>query len=454
MFLFDCSLLIKSINYMRCQSSLIDVYCGKSITVTLKDQSIKKGSVLNITLLILSGELIFLLPYVLARVFRPTFLEVFNLNNLQLGSLFSVYGLIALLSYVYGGVISDKFQPKKLMASSLFFTSFGGVVMASYPSYFVLKILYGYWGFTTVFLFWGAMIKATRVWGGTNNQGQAFGLLDGGRGLVAASMGSLGVIIFSAFLTNDIELASLIARKEAFRYVILFSSFMVFLIGLLVLFFMKSNPTEDLITSRSSSSYTDIKTVLKIPSVWLIMTIIISAYIGYKVTDIYSLYAADVMLFDQIQAANIGSLQLYLRPLVCITIAMSADKSSYIYFIIIGFITMLIGSTIFAFGIVQSHMNLVFYLSLITVATGTYAVRALYFSIMQEGRIPLVMTGTAVGLISVVGYTPDIFATPIFGYFLDKYPGLPGHQYVFSILAVVAILGLLASIKFAKLTRH
>ncbi|MDP6923001.1 MAG: MFS transporter, partial [Lutibacter sp.] len=99
----------------------------------MKDQSIKKGSVLNITLLILSGELIFLLPYVLARVFRPTFLEVFNLNNLQLGSLFSVYGLIALLSYVYGGVISDKFQPKKLMAASLFFTSFGGIVMASYP---------------------------------------------------------------------------------------------------------------------------------------------------------------------------------------------------------------------------------------------------------------------------------------------------------------------------------
>ena len=147
----------------------------------LKDQQIKKGSPLSITLLILSGELIFLLPYVLARIFRPTFLEVFNLNNLQLGSLFSVYGIIALLSYVYGGVISDKFQPKKLIAYSLFFTSFGGLVLASYPSYFVLQILYGYWGFSTVFLFWGAMIKATRIWGGTDNQGQAFGFLDGGR---------------------------------------------------------------------------------------------------------------------------------------------------------------------------------------------------------------------------------------------------------------------------------
>lgn len=417
----------------------------------MKDQPIKKGSVLSITLLILSGELIYLLPYVLPRIFRPTFLEVFNLNNLQLGSLFSVYGIIALLSYVYGGVISDKFQPKKLMSYSLFFTSFGGLVLASYPSYFVLQILYGYWGFTTVFLFWGAMIKATRVWGGTDNQGQAFGFLDGGRGLVAASMGSLGVLIFSVFLINDIELTSLTERKEAFRYVILFSSFMIFLTGLWVLFFMDSNQKDQKNNVISSNSFSNIKTVLKIQSVWLIMIIIISAYVGYRVTDIYSLYASDVMFFNQIEAANVSSLQLYLRPLVCILIAMLADKSSYIYFIIFGFVTMLIGSTIFAFGIVQLNMNFVFYLSLIIVATGTYAIRALYFSIMQEGRIPLVLTGTAVGLISVVAYTPDIFAPPIFGYFLDKYPGLLGHQYVFTISVLFSILGLLASIKFANL---
>ena len=418
----------------------------------MKDPALKKGSFLSITLLILSGELIFVLPYVLARIFRPTFLEVFSLSNLQLGSLFSVYGTVALLSYVYGGVISDRFQPKNLIASSLFFTALGGLVLAIYPSYFVLQILYGYWGFTTVFLFWGAMIKAARVWGGAKNQGQAFGFLDGGRGLVAASMGSLGVLIFSFFLTNDIESASLIERKDAFRYVILFSSFMVFLNGILVLFFMESNQKSE--AKNTFSTLSHVKAVLKIQSVWLIMIIIISAYVGYKVTDIYSLYASEVMLFNHIEAANIGSLQLYLRPLVCVIIALLAGKKNYIYFIIFGFITMLIGSTIFAFGIVQLNMNFVFFFSLIIVATGTYAIRALYFSIMQEGRIPLLMTGTAVGVISVVGYTPDIFASPIIGYFLDKYPGILGHQYVFTILVLFSVLGLLASIKFANLTNN
>ena len=415
----------------------------------LKDPELKKGSFLSITLLILSGELIFLLPYVLARVFRPTFLEVFNLSNLQLGGLFSVYGTVAILSYLYGGVISDKFQPKILIAISLFFTAFGGLVLSTYPSYLILQILWGYWGFTTVFLFWGAMIKATRVWGGSRNQGEAFGLLDGGRGLVAASMGTLGVLIFSVFLTNDIELASLVERKNAFRYVILFLSFIIFVTGTLVIVLMETS--QEGVINKNASLIPNIKSVLKIPSVWLIMFIIISAYVGYKVTDIYSLYASDVMDFDNLEAANIGSLQLYLRPLVCLLIALFANKKSYIHLIIIGFIIMLVGALIFSLGIVQVDMNYVFFFSLIVVATGTYAIRALYFSLMQEGHVPLVLTGTAVGVISVVGYTPDIFASPVIGYLLDTYPGILGHQYVFSMLVVFSIIGLWTSLKFSKL---
>jgi hypothetical protein len=313
----------------------------------------------------------------------------------------------------------------------------------------MLQILWGYWGFTTVFLFWGAMIKATRVWGGSKNQGEAFGLLDGGRGLVAASMGTLGVLVFSLFLTNDIEIASLVERKNAFKYVILFSSFIVFLTGILVILYMESS--REGVVNKSSSLFPNIRSVIKIQSVWLIMFIIIAAYVGYKVTYIYSLYASDVMRFDNLEAANIGSLQLYLRPLVCLLIALFADKKSYIHFIIIGFIVMLVGALIFSLGIVQVNMNYVFFFSLVVVATGTYAIRALYFSLMQEGRIPLVLTGTAVGVISVVGYTPDIFASPMIGYLLDTYPGIIGHQYVFAILVLFSIVGLWASIKFSKL---
>ena len=412
-----------------------------------------KQKFLILALLILSGEFIYFLPYVLSRVFRPTFLDVFQLNNFQLGSLFSVYGIVALLSYVYGGVITDKYSPRKLMSSALFLTALGGLVLASYPSYKTLQILYGYWGFTSVFLFWGAMIKATRLWGGDNNQGKAFGFLDGGRGIVAASMGSIGVFIFSIILTTDIESASVIERQEAFRYVILFSSFMVAFIGLLVFIFLRSSEEKSTNVKSSLNSLTNIKHVLKNESIWLLMIIIMCAYVGYKVTDIYSLYASEVMFYDQIEAAKVGAVQLYLRPIVCIMIGLLADKTKNMFWIIFGFITMLIGAVIFSLGFIQPDMNFIFFLSLVVLAVGTYSIRALYFAVLKEAKVPFALTGTAVGLISVVGYSPDIFAGPIMGYLLDTYPGVVGHQYVYLILVVFSVIGLIASLRFAKLTK-
>ena len=403
--------------------------------------------------MILSGELIYILPYFLPRVFRPTFLAVFDLNNIELGSLFSVYGSVAFFSYIFGGTFADKFLPRKLIATSLILTSLGGFVLMYYPSFMILQILYGYWGFTTVFLFWGAMIKGTRIWGGSQNQGQAFGFLDGGRGLTAALMGSVGVFIFSFFLPEDVISSSIKERQDAFQSVILFSSIMVALIGVLVYFFMKTKTEKGVFQSDNTHSLNNILAVLKLETVWLLMIIILCAYFGYKVTDIYSLYASDVMGYDEVNSANIGSLQLYLRPIACFAIGFLADKTNGISWIIKGFFVMLTGSVLFASGILVADQYILFFISLIILALGTYAIRALYFAILKEGDISLALTGTAVGVISLSGYTPDIFAGPLMGYFLDKFPGIEGHQYVYVFLGLFSIIGLIASSRFARITK-
>jgi len=80
------------------------------------------------------------------------------------------------------------------------FTALGGFNIAIYPNLYNLHNLYAFWGFTTIFLFWTAMIKATRIWRGSNKQGIVFGFLDRGRGLVAVLLVSVGVIIFSLLL--------------------------------------------------------------------------------------------------------------------------------------------------------------------------------------------------------------------------------------------------------------
>ena len=402
-------------------------------------------------LLILAGESVFILPFVLQRVFRPTVLKVFELDNVSLGLCFSVYGFVALISYLLGGPLADKYQPRKLIAIALWMTALGGLVFATFPDYLTLQILYGFWGFTTIFLFWSPMIKATRVWGGQNSQGKAFGFLDGGRGLVGALFGTLGVLVFAHFMSADLEVASLQESRFAFRYVILTSSGIVAVVGVLVWLFMKlpEHQEKEIVVDRITTS--QIKEVLRLPSVLLLMIIILCAYVGYKITDIFSLYAQDVMLLDEVGSAEVGTFLLFARPVVGVFIGIVADRSRPSLFLFIGFVIALIGSLLFASGILANVSYFIFLFSIMIVALGVYAIRSLYFAVMQSGKIPLVLTGTAVGLISLVGYTPDIFAGPAMGYLLDASPGLEGHRHVFWMLALFSFIGGIAAFRYLQL---
>lgn len=415
-----------------------------------------KQSYLVIFLLILSGEAIFVLPFVLARIFRPTFLETFEINNFQLGSCFSIYGIVALFSYFFGGSLADKYAPKTLMSLALILTAFGGFYMATFPDYNTLKLLFGYFGFTTIFLFWAPMIKVTRIWGGQNRQGLAFGFLDGGRGLVAASFGSIGILIFSFFLKSNINTSTLLERKEAFHYVVMISSFVVLFIGILVYYLLKpvQSETTDVLETKKVYSIENFKRVMQYPSIWLMMTIILCAYFGYKVTDIFSLYAKDVMGYDDIESAKIGAFLLYIRPITGITIGLLADRTRASLWIVIGFAIMLISSIVFASGVISDTTLFLFFFSIISMAVGVYAVRVLYFAIMEEVQLPLAITGTAVGFMSVVGYAPDIFAGPLIGLLLDNSPGELGHQHVFLVMSGFTLVGLLTAIMFYKLSKH
>ena len=395
----------------------------------------------------LAAESIYILPYVLARVFRPTFLDVFNLTNLELGGLFSTYGIVAFFSYLYGGVLADRYSPRKLLSISLIFTSLGGLIMMTYPSYFIMQLLFAYWGFTTVFIFWAPMLKATRAIGGVKMQGKTFSFLDGGRGIVASSIGLIGVLIFSILITKDVSSLTLSEKQEVFKYVIGASSLIVFIIGIVVYTYLKIELKDD----EKIGNIKSLLKLAKLKSVWLISFIILCAYMGYKITDVYSLYASEVMLFDEINAARVGALQQYLRPIVCISVAFFTDKNGNINNILIGFFVMMLGSILFASGLIGVSMNMLFFISLIIVATGTYAIRGLYFSVLKNGKIPYILSGTAIGLISMVGYSPDIFATPLYGYLLDNYPGIKGHQYVYLILFISSIVGIYVSLKFKKL---
>ncbi len=82
-----------------------------------------------------------------------------------------------------------------------------------------------------------------------------------------------------------------------------------------------------------------------------------------------------------------------------------------------------------------------------------FALRGIYFALLQENRTPPKFTGAAVGLVSLVGYTPEIFFAPITGRILDANPGVVGFRHYFLFLAGTAMLGIVVVLVLLKLRR-
>ena len=407
---------------------------------------------MSITALIIAGESVFLLPFVLARVFRPTLLEVFDLTNLELGTAFSVYGVVAMAAYFFGGPLADRFPARILLAVALVSTAAGGLVMMTVPSLSTLVVLYAYWGITTIALFWAPLIRATRQWGGEDEQGRAFGLLDGGRGLLAALMGSMMVLLFAGLLPADSETASLAERTEALRRIILVLSAVTCAAAVLVLLALPHNdPAEG--GERRKLSLQGVARVAAMPSVWLQAAIILCAYVGFKAIDDFSLYANQVVGLDQVDAAKAGVVSLWVRPVAAIGAGLLADRIGASTMTASSFAVLAGGSLVLASGLIGAGMLWMFLLTMVCCSIGIFALRGLYFAIMREGKIPMAYTGTAVGLVSVIGYTPDVFMGPLMGYLLDQSPGAAGHQHVFWVVTGFALLGLIASLCFARVIR-
>ncbi|MEX0275014.1 MAG: MFS transporter, partial [Flavobacteriaceae bacterium] len=216
------------------------------------------------------------------------------------------------------------------------------------------------------------------------------------------------------------------------------------LIGCLVWLFMKASGDREQ-EQMEKITLAEVKEVLRLPSVWLLMVIVLCAYVAYKITDVISLYAEQVMLYDQVEAAKTGTLLQFLRPTTGILMGLVADRFKITWLLFLAFVATLLGGILFGLGIIAPNTTVLFFMSVSVVAIGVYSCRALYFGAMQVGKIPLVLTGTAVGLISLIGYTPDIFAGPAYGYLLDTFPGETGHRYVFWMLSGFALVGGIAS---------
>jgi MFS family permease len=182
--------------------------------------------------------------------------------------------------------------------------------------------------------------------------------------------------------------------------------------------------------------------------------IVVCAYCGYKGLDNYALYAVEVLGMSELDAARFSAATAYIRPIAAIAAGFAADRWSA---------RAVIGGLFLAMGVGYGALALLapspatlsaLYANILVSCFGVFGLRGVYFALLEETRVPRERTGTAVGLISAVGFTPEIFFGPLAGRILDRSPGLEGHMDYFGLLAAIAALGAIGVLILVRLARR
>lgn len=386
-----------------------------------------------------SGGMIFMAPF-LREVYYIPMQEAMNLNNTQMGALMGTFGAVSMLMYFPGGWLADRVSSRKLITLGMLATGITGLYFATYPSYQINLLLHAFWGISITFVFWGAMIRVTRGWAPPSEQGRAFGILETGRGL-SEVISHTGLLALFAWLGST---------YAALSTVIIAFSLLNVALGIASWFFIEDNERTN-IAGEHKVGAKDVWQVLKMPVVWLISLVIMCAYSAYWGSYFFTPYASDVFLMSVTMAGVLSVGRMWLKPFAALAAGFMGDRFGIARSVAISLAITAASFALFALTPANPAVLPLVILNVAVSATFIFALRGIYFALLEEGGVPLALTGTAAGVASAIGFIPDVFMPVVGGYLLDAYPGVSGYRLLFGFVAVLAVIGCIAAVLIVRM---
>lgn len=373
-------------------------------------------------------------------------------TDVQLGLLMSAFGIANFIFYFPGGILADKFSSKRLIVFSCFTTAAAGFWYATLPSFQVLMVIHVVFAVTTVFTFWAAMVKIVNNLGGAEEQGRLMGSLEASRGL----FGTIAAFVSVFFFSQAGEGVHGLQATVRFYSVVLIAA------GVLAAIFiqepecMKIKPDKNEGKEKKDKvSKEDVFAVIKIPRVWLAGILVLMSYSALIFHGMVTPYMTAAFGLSGSVVAVLSTIRTYVMMMIGAMVAgILADKmGSVIRFMKYGFI----GMAIFGAGylLVPANRALVWLIVLNFVFYGMclYSVKALYFATIDEVLVPKKLAGTASGIISLIGYCPEIFMYVWVGKIVESGSGLSGYHTVFKWMIGFAVVGFLCAMLLQYLTK-
>lgn len=406
--------------------------------------------IFQLALLILAGGSIYPLVY-LRQNFESTILTVFNMSEVELAGIYSMLGIMFVVGYIPSGWLADRLPVKWLIVASLLITAAAGVVYVQVPDKQYLVYIYLVWGFATVFTFWSAVLKTVSVLAEENEEGRFFGALDGGRGLVEAILASVAVAIFAAFAGEG---ASPDETRAGFQAVVWLYVITIVVVAALLTFVLPGGVEKKVATTEGTpveSSLTAVKRIVKIPEVWLMIVVLFCGYMLYWAHYYFSGYLTVNRDISAVNAGVVTVTVLWMRPIGGFGGGFLADrfgKSRVLSIAMFATAGLLVLLALIPLG--DSFTWLV-YATVVLAGLLMYVIRGVYWSLLEDCRVPIAAAGIAIGVISFFGYLPDVVAPQISGLlyaaFGDDVAG--ANSVFFLIVAAIGLVGAVTAAYFA-----
>lgn len=425
------------------------VFCTPII---IRDDIIFNSKTFQICVLILAAEAMYALPFQLPRFFRYELLTFFGVCREEFAEAQSWYGVFAALGYIPGGLLTEIFSPKKLIIASLLATALSGFLLFFIHGMTSLIFVYSFWGVSTVLFFWSAYITVVRSVSKENEQGRTFGLVEFGRGLIAAiCVTSLNFLVLN---TGAINSAS--SEKNSLYPII---SFYIVVIVASAFFCMitlkdkgKIKATEKT-SQKKSLDFNKMKSIFSNASVWCSLFLILFAYSAFKATDYYAFSLKENFSLSGTHLAYLVTGIAWIRPFAALFFGFLGDKLNPSRSCLICCVLVLAPSLLIYIIPAKSlsFWNLIFLIFL--QLNGIFGLRGVYFALFREAKVKKSDTGATTGFISFLGYTPDFFLPLVAFSVMENHPGAAGFQNFMLFIACLSFLGLIATMKIAAQKR-
>ena len=390
----------------------------------------------------------------LRQNFEVSILESFGITLTQLSQCYAMLGVIFVVTYLPSGWLTDRVSPRILLTFSLATTGLLGLWFSTMPSFAMLQVIFAGWGITTGLTFWSAHIKAVTLLADSKEQGRFFGILDGGRGLFEALLATIAV----AWFAYAIESQGDSTRQALLEVIYLYVAVLLILAPVVYIALDDLKPdNEEQATGthlkRDKSHFlTDLKSILKNPEIWLCATIIICGYQLFWATYSFSGYLQNTFGMTAVAVGSITVAKLWMRPIGAAAAGFAGDffDRQHVLTILLVLASASLASIAFLPDIAGAFLVLGIVL---LIGLLTYAVRGVFWSTLDSCNVPNRIKGLAIGVISLVGYSPDIYLPLLNSALLEAYPGRTGYAIYFVGLSVMGLFGALAAWQLGRRIR-